>query len=140
MRTRNFIVAVVLAALALVRCASVEPSGGPAAGHGRIVGVCYRVDGNAMPVINGRPNLTYTPLQGIDLELMVAGTMTRQRIVTTHAGGHFEFDWEPGEYYLLRTDSGGSVTSDSSSRSRDFSIRSGETTELRVEFRGQVAD
>ena len=128
---------VALGALALVECASAPPGSAPGAGHGTVRGVCYRVDGDAMPVINGTPNLTYTPLQ-TDLELMLAGTTIRQRIVTTNAAGQFEFDWQPGEYYLLRAGSGGDASSDYSSRSRDFAIHSGETTELRVEFNGRI--
>jgi hypothetical protein len=126
MRTWHVVTAA-LGVLALVECASVDRNH-ETGQIGTVRGVCVRVDGDAMPV---NPSLTYTPVQ-VDLLLYRAGTGDRLTTVTTHSDGTFLFDWDPGDYYLQGTLYG------HTKQSPRFRIKSGEITELRVEFPGQI--
>ena len=119
---------VAIIGMTLAACGRTSAYDTPVAQSGMVSGICYRVDGDAMPTSQ---NLTYTPLQ-TGLELVPVGLTGSVKVVHTDANGRFQFQWQPGSYYLRGTDYG------SYFGRQEFVIREGETTEVRVEIAGHI--
>lgn len=106
---------------------------------GYVVGHCFWVDGNMMPIVGGTRNFRYTPLVGASVDFYSRdtddeGTKIPVKSTFSDEAGLCEVYLPPGKYVMC------AVWGKKSGRSFEFLVQAGEAIDVDVRVKRHVVD